>query len=220
MSQQQGAFAFPIFVEVRGRRVLVAAGGREANAKARTLAGLGALVTAWAPEPGSTRRLETIDGITLVHGEFRPDLLAGAILAVVGTGDRDLDHRVAAVARERGVLVNTVDDIPWCDWSAPAVLRRGGLTVAIGTGGVAPALAVRLRDRIEEELLGPEFADLLELFAEVRPEIMASGRPFADRRALWYDLVDGPAVEHLRAGRHAAARAAVADAVAAWEARA
>jgi siroheme synthase-like protein len=220
MSEQTRAFAFPIFVEVRGRTVLVAGGGHEAISKAKTLAGLGARVTSWAPEADATRRLEGIDGVWRLSGPFRVELLDGALLAIVGTGDRSLDHEIADAARARGVLVNTVDDIPYCDWSAPAILRRGGLTIAIGTGGVAPALAVRVRDRIEQELLGPEFADLLELFAEVRPSIMATGRPFADRRTLWYDLVDGPALEHLRAGREKEARAAIAGTIAAWEARA
>jgi siroheme synthase-like protein len=220
MSDQTGAFAFPIFVEVRGRTVLVAGGGHEALSKARTLAGLGAEVTSWAPDAHATRQLEGVDGIRRLSGQFRDELLDGALLAVVGTGDRALDHEVADAARARGVLVNTVDDIPYCDWSAPAILRRGGLTIAIGTGGVAPALAVRVRDRISDDLLGPEFADLLELFAEVRPSIMATGRPFADRRTLWYDLVDGPALAYLRAGREDEARAVIAGAIATWEAEA
>jgi siroheme synthase-like protein len=218
MSEQTGAFAFPIFVEVRGRMVLVAGGGHEAISKARTLAALGARVTSWALEAHATRRLEVTDGIRRVSGPFRDELLEGALLAVVGTGDRTLDHEIADAARAHGVPVNTVDDIAYCDWSAPAILRRGGLTIAVGTGGVAPALAVRVRDRIEQELLGPEFADLLELFAEVRPSITATGRPFADRRTLWYDLVDGPALDHLRAGRDEEARTSIADAIASWEA--
>jgi siroheme synthase-like protein len=215
-----GAFGFPVFVEVRGRRVLVAGGGREAISKARTLAGLGADVLSWAPTLQDTRRLEGVAGVGRVDGRFRRALLEGAILAIVGTGDRRLDHRVADAARARGVLVNTVDDIPYCDWSAPAVLRRGDLTVAIGTGGIAPALAVRLRDRLADELAGPELADLVELFAEVRPRIMATGRPFAHRRALWYELVDGPALAHLRAGEADAARSAIVGAIEAWEAAA
>jgi precorrin-2 dehydrogenase/sirohydrochlorin ferrochelatase len=218
MSDGTGAFAFPICVEVRGRTILVAGGGHEAISRARTLARLGARVTTWAPEAHATRRLEGIEGIRRVSGPFRDELLDGALLAIVGTGDRTLDHEIADAARARGVLVNTVDDIPYCDWSAPAILRRGGLTIAVGTGGVAPALAVRVRDRIEQELLGPEFADLLELFAEVRPSITATGRPYADRRALWYDLVDGPALEHLRAGREDEARAAIAGTIATWDA--
>jgi siroheme synthase-like protein len=215
-----GAFSFPVFLEVRERRVLVAGGGREAISKGQTLAELGADVLSWAPTLSETQRLEGVGGVRRVEGRFRRVLLDGAILAIVGTGDRRLDHRVADAARARGVLVNTVDDIPYCDWSAPAVLRRGDLTVAVGTGGIAPALAVRLRDRLAEELAGPELAELVELFAEVRPRIMATGRPFADRRALWYELVDGPALAHLRAGEAAAARSAIIGAIDEWEAAA
>lgn len=212
-----GAFGFPIFVEVRGRSVFVAGGGHEAIAKARALAALGARVTSWAPTLGETERLAGVEGIHRIEGRFRRDLLDGAILAIVGTGDRKLDHRVATAARGRAVPVNTVDDIPYCDWSAPAVLRRGDLTVAVGTGGVAPALAVRLRDRIADEVAGPELARLVELFAEARPRIMATRRSFRERRALWYRLVDGPALGLLERGRDAEACVAILSEIEAWE---
>jgi siroheme synthase-like protein len=135
----------------------------------------------------------------------------------VGTGRAEVDHPIATAARERGVLVNTVDDIPFCDWSAPAILRRGDLTIAIGTAGYAPALASRLRDQLREAV-GPEHGELLAIFRDVRPRIMASGRSFRDRRRLWYGLVDGPALAHLKAGRADDARASIEAAIAAWEA--
>ena len=139
------------------------------------------------------------------------------MLAIIATGDRTLDRRIATEARARGVLVNTVDDIPFCDWSAPAILRHADLTIAIGTAGFAPALAARLRDRLRD-LIGPEYGELLDIFRRVRPRIMASGRSFADRRRLWYELVDGPALDHIRAGRADDARQSVDGAIDAWEA--
>lgn len=209
------AFGFPVFLEVRGRTAFVAGGGGETAHKASTLAELGAQVRVWAAEHRATGRLTGTAGIELVHGPYRPELLDGALLAIVFTGDRVLNRRIAADARARHVLVNVMDDIPSCDWSAPAILRRGGLTVAVGSAGIAPALTVRLRDRFAEEI-GPEFADLVELFGELRPRIVASGRPFVDRRALWYALVDGPALDHLRAGRPAAAREVLEARLDAW----
>ncbi|HEY3523765.1 MAG TPA: bifunctional precorrin-2 dehydrogenase/sirohydrochlorin ferrochelatase [Candidatus Limnocylindrales bacterium] len=196
-----GAFGFPIFVDVRDRRVVVAGGVREAASKADALVELGAIVARWLP----------------TDGRWEPGILASAVLAIVGTGDRVLDHRIAADARAAGVLVNTVDDPAFCDWSAPAILRRGELTVAIGTGGIAPALAVRLRDRIAADV-GPEHGRLLELFAAVRARIAASGRSFAERRRLWYRLVDGPAVALLRAGDDDEARSEIEREIARWEA--
>jgi precorrin-2 dehydrogenase/sirohydrochlorin ferrochelatase len=204
-------------LDVRGRRVVVAGGGREPAHKAADLALLGAEVAIWAAEHRDTAALDGTPGVELHAGPFRPAILDGALLAVVGTGDRPLDREIATAARERGVLVNTVDDIPYCDWSYPAVLRRGDLTVSFATAGIAPALAVRLRDRLGEEV-GPEYAELVSLFGEVRPRIMASGRPFSSRRRLWYELVEGPALDHLRAARPDLARAAIDAALDAWDA--
>lgn len=215
--QVPGPFGFPIMVDVRDQAVFVAGGGREAAAKARALATLGARVTVWADDHRETLALADRPGIVLTDGAFDPAALDGARLAIVGTGRAEVDRPIATEARARGVLVNTVDDIPYCDWSAPAILRRGDLTIAIGTAGFAPALAARLRDRLRD-VIGPEHGQLLDIFRDVRPRIMASGRSFADRRRLWYELVDGPALEHLRAGRSDDARRSIDDAIAAWEA--
>jgi siroheme synthase-like protein len=215
--KESGPFGFPIMVDVRDQRVFVAGGGREAASKATALAALGARVTVWADDHRETRALADRPGVVLTDGAFDPAALDGARLAIVGTGRPDVDRPIATEARARGVLVNTVDDIPYCDWSAPAILRRGDLTIAIGTAGFAPALAARLRDGLRD-VIGPEHGQLLDIFRDVRPRIMASGRSFADRRRLWYELVDGPALERLRDGRRDDARRSIDDAIAAWEA--
>jgi precorrin-2 dehydrogenase/sirohydrochlorin ferrochelatase len=211
-------FGFPIMVEVRGRRVVIAGGGHEPAGKAGSLARLGADVVVWAERHRQTAGLEGIPGIDLRTGSYDPALLDGALLAIVGTGDREVDHRIATDARQRHVLVNTVDDIPYCDWSAPAILRRGDLTISVASAGIAPALAVRVRDAIAE-LIGPEHGELLAILATLRPRIMATGRPFASRRTLWYELVDGPAVDLIRAGDVEAARDHLERVVSDWERR-
>jgi len=212
-----GAFGYPVFLELRGRHVVVAGGGREPAHKIPGLLALGARVTAWAPDHADTAALDGSPGLRLTTGRWDPTVLDDALIAIVATGDRATDRAIATDARERRVLVNTVDDIPYCDWSAPAILRRGDLTIAIGTGGIAPALAVRIRDRAARDV-GPEYGALLAIFGAVRPRIMATGRSFGDRRRLWYGLADGPALAHLRAGDGDAARRAVDEAIDAWEA--
>ena len=209
------AFGFPIMVEVRGRRCFVAAGGREGALKAERLAGLGAQVVVWAADESSIRDLSGRPGLELLIGPFDSALLDGSRLAIVDTGDRGLDAAIAQLARERHVLVNTVDDIPLSDWSAPAILRRGHLAISVSTGGEAPALGVRIRDLIGEAV-GPEYGGLLQLLAEIRPVITGSGRPFGERRRLWYELVDGPAREAVRGGDPGAARKMLAEQVGAW----
>jgi precorrin-2 dehydrogenase/sirohydrochlorin ferrochelatase len=211
-------FGFPIMLEVRGRRAVVAGGGREPAGKAGSLADLGAEVVVWAEVHRQTSALEGSRGIELRSGPYDPAILDGALLAIVGTGDRELDHRIATDAREQRVLVNTVDDIPYCDWSAPALVRRGDLTISVASAGFAPALAVRVRDAIGE-LVGSEYGELLAILATLRPRIMATGEPFASRRRLWYELVDGPAFDLIRDGDVDGAQAQLERVVADWEGR-
>ena len=209
-------FAFPIMLDVRGRRAVIAGGGREPADKAGSLAALGAAVVVWAEQHRETAALEGVGGIELRSGPFDPAILDDALLAIVATGDRDLDHHIATAARDRRVLVNTVDDIPYCDWSAPAILRRGDLTISVATAGIAPALAVRIRDRIGE-LIGPEHGELLTILATLRRRIAATGRSFASRRRLWYSLVDGPALGLIRDGDRSGAQAELDRVVSTWE---
>jgi siroheme synthase-like protein len=211
-----GAFGYPVFLEVRGRRCLVVGGGREAREKASTLLDQGASVVVSDVRHECTSGLADRDGAQLHRGPFERALLENVFLAIVACDDRRERRRVAAMVRDAGVLVSAVDENDLCDWAAPAVLRRGGLTIALGTGGIAPALAVRLRDRLADEL-GPAPGTLLQLFGEVRPRISASGRPFADRRRLWYELVDGPALDACRVGRVAEARSVIERAIDDWE---
>jgi len=209
-------FAFPIMLDVRGRRAVIAGGGREPADKASSLACLGADVVVWAERHLETAALEGGAGIELRSGPFEPAILDDALLAIVATGNRGLDHHIATAARERRVLVNTVDDVPYCDWSAPAILRRGDLTISVATAGIAPALAVRIRDRIAE-LVGPEHGELLGILATLRRRIGATGKPFASRRRLWYALVDGAALDLIRSGESAEARVELERVVSSWE---
>jgi precorrin-2 dehydrogenase/sirohydrochlorin ferrochelatase len=99
---------------------------------------------------------------------------------------------LAVEARERAVWLNAADDPAHCDVMLPAVVRRGVLTIAVASGGTSPALTRALREHLDATL-GPEWAALGELAAEVRRELRAAGRSAdgdAWRRALAPDVRD------------------------------
>ena len=127
---------------------------------------------------------------------------------MAASDDRELNARVARLARERGVWVNVADDPQAGDVVLPAVARRGELQIAVSTGGASPALARRLRERLEREF-GPEYGDLVALLGALRaawePRAIAAGVPPAARRAAWHAVLDLPLAELLAAGRGAEA---------------
>lgn len=192
---------YPVMLDLRGRLCVVVGNGAVAAAKSRELGEAGARVRVIASAPIEALLDAAREGrIELYRREYLAGDLAGAFLAFAERGDDALLARIAEEAEERSVFFNAQDRPPFCSMIAPAVLRRGDLTVAFSTAGRAPALAVRLRDDLASRL-GPEYAELLELAAELRPAISARIPDFDERRRRWYALVDSQVLDLLRAGR-------------------
>ena len=167
---------FPLFVELSGRPCVVLGGGAVAERKVESLLATGALVTVVSPSltPALTA-LVSAGRIVHVARGYMPGDLAGASLAFAATDDGVINAAVAEEGRERGVWVNAADDPAHCDAILPAVVRRGPITVAIGTGGASPALARAVRERVE--LLLPEaYGALAEIAGTARRELRAAGR--------------------------------------------
>ena len=124
-------FAYPVLLELTGKRAVVIGSFALAERKDVSLREAGADVDVFA------------------NGAWRPEDLEGAFVCVASSEDPGERDAVARAARERGVLVNVMDDVPNCDFAAPAIVRRGDLVVAIGTGGRSPALARKVRDVLD-----------------------------------------------------------------------
>jgi siroheme synthase-like protein len=133
---------------------------------------------------------------------YAPGDLAGAAVVFAATGDDAAHAAIWAEGLANNQLVNVMDVVDKCNFHGVSFLRRGLLTIAVGTGGAAPALAVTLRKRFEQEI-GPEYAAFLEFCRALRPEVSRRIRSFRKRREFWYALVESEALALLRAGRAA-----------------
>ena len=140
--------------------------------------------------------------------EYDVSDLDGQQLVFSATDCRDVTLAVAADARQRGLWVNAADDPEHCDFLLPSVLRRGGLQVAVSTGGASPALAARVR-RDLESYFTPEYEELVELAAEVRRLLRAGG--WRADAALWRAVLDADLRQLLAEGRRDDAKARLLD---------
>ena len=205
---------FPLFADLRGRRVLVVGGGEVGERKVRLLVEAGAHVELVAPEVTAAlaAAVATIDPrplpgagrVTLRSASFDDSQLDDVVLAVAATDDRSVNARVAAAANSRGRLVNVVDDAELSGFIVPAIVDRSPLVIAVSTGGVAPVLARLVRERIES-VLDESVGALASLFERWRSRIRAA-LPDVGRRRRWYEAAvrDGAAM-YLRRGDVAAA---------------
>ena len=181
----------PVFLRLEGRRCVVVGGDPPAVAKAKACVEAGAEVTVVAPEAGAD-----LAGVRHVARAYRPGDLAGAFLAYASTRDPELIRRLAEEAERERVLLNVIDVPEACTFIAPAVVRRGALQIAIGTGGASPGLAARLRAELETQI-GPEYAPFVAILGGVRAALTGE----AARAEVVSELLGSPLLELLRQGR-------------------
>lgn len=196
---------FPITLRLSGARVLVVGGGEVAARKVRLLLRAGPRIELVAEQLNAEIGALAETG-QLVHRAFRfePEQVRGCRLVIAATDDAVLNREVAAAADAAGVPVNVVDDPAPSSFITPSLIDRAPVLVAISTGGAAPVLARRLRERIES-LLPAGYGRIAEFMERHRAGVKTL--PVERRRALWERFLDSPASERLFAGDEAGAEA-------------
>jgi precorrin-2 dehydrogenase/sirohydrochlorin ferrochelatase len=161
---------YPMLLKISGKRCVVVGGGEVALRKVRALLEHGARVEVISPTlcPELNKLVET-NAIKLLRRQYQPGDLKGALLAVAATDDKDINRQVVKEAKDRAVLVNAADDLENSDFIVPSYMRRGDITIAVSTAGVSPALARKIRARLEKDF-GDEYSSLVRLIGEVRAE--------------------------------------------------
>ncbi|MEE9366117.1 MAG: bifunctional precorrin-2 dehydrogenase/sirohydrochlorin ferrochelatase [Dehalococcoidales bacterium] len=166
---------YPVFLNIGGRKCVVVGGGQVALRKVKALLEHGADVKIISPD--LCPELVQLAGSGEIHSlnrEYHTGDLAGAFVAIAATDNIDINRQVVAEARSKAVLINVVDDAENSDFIVPSYLRRGQVTIAVSTAGKSPALARKIRSRLEKEL-GDEYALLALLINEVRSEVKREG---------------------------------------------
>jgi uroporphyrin-III C-methyltransferase/precorrin-2 dehydrogenase/sirohydrochlorin ferrochelatase len=202
--------AFPVFMRVESRLVVIVGGGAEALAKARLVGQSNAAVKIVAPNADPELVAWSAEnGATLLDAEYGRDLLTGAVMVFAASGDAALDRRVADDSRALGIPVNAVDRPELCDFYTPAIVNRAPVCVAIGTEGAAPVLAQSLRARIEQ-ILSPSLGGLAALAASLRGRVERI-LPKPLRRRFWSEFFEGAPARAMEVGHAEEALAAAAE---------
>ena len=174
---------YPVFLDLRGRRVVVIGGGAMGEEKVTRLLPYEAQVVVVSPDVTDEVAELADDGtIEWVRRPYRRGDLDGAFIAIVAdTSDDAVNQAVSEEARERNVPLNVADVTDLCTWITPSVARRGEVIVATSTGGASPALARRFREilngecRLESRHELMDFADLAPLLSDARKQLLDNG---------------------------------------------
>ena len=190
----------PIFLDIRGKKVVVDGGTTVAARRVERALAAGAQVHLFDPAPSEEfRDLLGHENLTHHARALTPDDMEGAIVAWGAAEDEARDAALHGAAKAHGALCNVADVPEYCDFITPSVVDRSPLVVAISTAGAAPVIARILRARIES-LLPPAYGRLASFMGRFREKVAAR---FADsrlRRRFWERMIDGPAGDLFLAG--------------------
>ena len=202
---------YPLFLDIANRRCVVVGGGDVAERKVDRLLDFGASVVVVGKKlaPG-LEASKKAGRITHIPADYDKVFIEGAFL-VIGATDQDIvNERVARDAREKGILVNIVDDPERCDFILPALVAQGDLLIAVSTGGKSPALAKKLREDLEP-LFGKEYQVLLDVMGQLREKLLKRGRSSDENRRSFEAVVHSDILKHIKDRSWEKVRKIVAD---------
>lgn len=190
--KDQHPYYYPMFLNISGKRCVVVGGGQVALRKVKMLLEHGANVEVISSDlcPELDRLAEN-GKIKVLRRRYQIGDLQGVFIVIAATNDSATNQEVVKEARRGRILVNVVDDARDSNFIVPSYLRRGDVTIAISTAGLSPALARKIRTRLEREF-GDEYASLAVLINEVRAELRRKGIKVAGddwQKALDLDLM-------------------------------
>ncbi len=179
---------FPVFLKLEHRRVLIVGGGNVGLEKITSLSTAGAHLRVVAPVAIEAVQQLAADGrLVWEQRPFADEDVQHADLVIAATDQPTVNTAVFLAARKHGVLCNSADDPPNCDFYFPSIVRRGRLQVAISTAGDSPALAQQLRREIDAAL-PLDIADSLAALGALRREVIATHPPGEERKSLLHAL--------------------------------
>lgn len=192
----------PIFVDLQTGPILLVGAGELVRAKLRLLLSAGAPRIKWFATDGdydagvddqAAARIERLDTAPL-----EADL--SGVVAILCAGAGALGEAVSARARAVGIPVNVMDDLVHSTFIFPAIIDRGDVVVAVGTGGASPVVARRVREKIEC-ILPARIGELANFIGRWRKPMQARLPQMSMRRKFWERIVDGPIGSLILAGR-------------------
>lgn len=207
----QEQFDYPAMLDLTGRRCVVIGGGAVAARKLRSLCAAGAQVTVVAPDfgPELRRSAEPFgESCRLLQQKYAPEQLAGAFIVVAATDSFALNRQITAAAP---LLCNNVTEPQLGNFSVPASLKRGRLTLALASGGM-PAYTRFLKNYLERRLT-EDFAAFGEFLLELRSEVRRLLPTPQARQEFWRAALDEDVLALLEAGRLDRAKEKIRNAV-------
>ena len=185
---------FPIFIDLKGKNVLVIGDYRILEFKIKKMIEAGAKITylteLW---PEQVKDLETSDNVIFIRDQFNASYLDDKWLVVCGSDNSELKDAIVRATAKRNIFCNFVDEAPISSFISPSVISKGDITIAISTKGKSPALNKHLKNKIGE-IIGDEYSKLANILGKKREKVIEKIPAQKNRSELFDHIVQNPEI--------------------------
>jgi precorrin-2 dehydrogenase/sirohydrochlorin ferrochelatase len=185
-------------IDMSGRKIVIFGGGSVGERKALLFSRYADVTVISRGFTPSIRQMQEEGNVTLVEADVSDltddqigSFLKDAFLVIPATNEKAVNERIASAAKIRDILSNTVDVIG--DVTVPSVIKKGDLTISISTSGSSPAFSRFVRQRIEE-VITPQFADMIEIQEKLRTYLKENIPGQRDRKDLLWQVLESSEV--------------------------
>ncbi|HOO38956.1 MAG TPA: bifunctional precorrin-2 dehydrogenase/sirohydrochlorin ferrochelatase [Deltaproteobacteria bacterium] len=190
-------YYYPIFVDLRGKPVVVVGGGMVAYRKIETLLAAGAKVKVIAP--AIIKEISSMREVEIVEKDYESGDLSGAVLVIAATDDESTNLAVSEDSSVLRIFCNVVDKPSLCSFIVPSIIEKGPIKIAISTGGVSPALSRKMRREIGG-CIGDEFATLAMIMGKIRPLVLSREGGHENHKRIFDVLVNSQLIDAIKEG--------------------
>ena len=142
---------YPLSLDIENKKCIVVGAGTVAYKKIQKLLIYKPKIEVVSKEIKSTEIAKLIKEkkIKFIQTEYNKNILDKAVLIIAATNDKNLNSQIQKDAKNKGILVNVVDDKKLCQFICPAIVEKDGLQIAITTHGQNPKKARIARETLE-----------------------------------------------------------------------
>lgn len=181
---------FPMFIDLKGMNCLIVGGGKTALRKIRVLCDFGAVIKVVAKEIcEEIKEICRINkNVTYEKKAFSEQDLEGICLVVAATSQKELNHAISVMCRQKNIYINVVDQIEDCSFIFPSYVKENSVVGAFSTGGKSPVITQYLKESVKKSLT-PFIGELADFLGSIRTSVKENTQTEEERKKIYQRLL-------------------------------
>ena len=188
--------SFPIFINLKEKPVTVIGGGDIALRKVKLLIKADPKITVISRKIcKDLKELLIKYDHKIIQKSFHESDLKTPVLIIAATNNAKTNKQISTYAQQKSILINVVDQPKLSTFTMGSIVERDSLVVSISSGGKAPVLVRKIREKIEI-LLPQSYAELVSFSGNLRSIVKKKIQSTIKKRIFWEEFFESDYIQN------------------------